>query len=309
MNEKDLLYVKTIADEGGISQAARKLYLSQPSLSQSLKRIEESLGISLFRRIPKGLVLTDAGREYYLMASQILKTYHNFEEGIRNLEDLRTGKVSVGVTIHRGLFLLPEFLADFHLQYPGIQVSVTETITGKLEDMLLKGDLDFAFMRAPSETGGHKNISYQGLIQDSFVILLPMGHPAGKRAVFMKDSPFPVLDPAVLSKENFLLPDTSLRLHENVLNILYQAGITSPASDFSSVYVETIVRLVAADCGVSILPQRMSMFPTLTPAPEYYCIPEKYGAFWQMCFATLKDTSLSRAAARFADEFRKYLGL
>lgn len=309
MTQKDLLYIKTIAEEGGISQAARKLYLSQPSLSQSLKRIEDSLGTSLFRRIPKGLVLTEAGREYYLMANQILKTYSNFEEGIQNLEALKTGRITVGVTTHRGLFLLPEFLADFHLRYPGITVTVMETTTGSLEELLLSGTLDFAFMRAPSESSCHKNIAYQGLVRDSFLLLLPPGHPAGKQAVFIEGNPFPVLELSGLKDENFLLPDTTLRLHENVLNILDKAGIPAPKSDFSSVYVETLVRLVAAGCGVSILPHKMAMVPSLLPPPEYFCIPEEYGGYWEMCIATLKESYLSKAAVTFIKEFRSYLGL
>ena len=65
MNQKDLIYIKTIVGEGGITQAAKKLFVSQPSLSQSLKRIEESLGVTLFKRTPKGLVLTIEGEEFY----------------------------------------------------------------------------------------------------------------------------------------------------------------------------------------------------------------------------------------------------
>lgn len=309
MNQKDLLYIKTIAEEGGISQAARKLYLSQPSLSQSVKRIEDSLGTSLFKRVSRGLVLTEAGKEYYVMASQILKTYSNFEEGIRNLESLKTGQIFVGATTHRGLFLLPEFLADFHLRYPGIKVSVIETTTDSLENLLLTGNLDFSFMRAPAKTGCHKNISYQGLLRDSFLLLLPPGHPAGKQAVSIKGMPFPVLELSRLKNENFLLPDPTLRLHENVLNILGHAGITIPNSDFSSVYMETLVRLVSAGCGAAILPYKLAEIPGLSPMPDYYCIPEEYGAYWDMCIATLKDSCLSKAAAAFIKEFREYMGV
>lgn len=309
MNQKDLLYIKTIAEEGGISQAARKLFLSQPSLSQSVKRIEESLGVSLFRRIPRGLVLTPSGEEYYRMASQILKTWSTFEEEIRHLEDLKTGKLSVGVTTHRGLVLLPEFLADFYLRYPGISVSVMENTTDRLEELLLCGALDFAFMRAPATDSRHKNISYLGLIRDSFLLLLPPGHPAGRKAVPVSGKPYPVLDLSCLKDENFLLPDSSMRLHENVLNILMKAGISSPRSSYSSVYVETLIRLVSAGCGISVLPQKMSLLSSLSPAPECYCIPDEYGAYWQMCISTLKDAYLSKAAVTFISEFREYLGL
>ena len=116
MNQKDLIYIKTIVDEGGITQAAKKLFVSQPSLSQSLKRIEESLGVTLFKRTPKGLVLTIEGEEFYQMAVKVMHMYDSFEEEMQNLKELKTGKVIVGTTPHRGMGLFPEFLAEFYLK-------------------------------------------------------------------------------------------------------------------------------------------------------------------------------------------------
>ena len=101
LNQKDLIYIKTIVEEGGVTQAARKLFVSQPSLSQSVKRIEESLETELFRRTPKGLVLTPEGEEFYQMASKVMHIYESFDEEIRNLKELKTGTVTVGATPHR----------------------------------------------------------------------------------------------------------------------------------------------------------------------------------------------------------------
>ena len=75
MTSRELEYIKTVADEKSISAAARKLYIAQPSLSQSLQRIEENLGAHLFNRTPSGLTLTYAGKRCYQMACQVLKIY------------------------------------------------------------------------------------------------------------------------------------------------------------------------------------------------------------------------------------------
>lgn len=308
MNRKDLLYIRTIAEEGGISQAARKLYVSQPSLSQTVHRIEEGLGVPLFIRTPRGLVLTHAGEEYYRMASQILKIYDTFEEELQNFQELKSGKVTVGVTTHRGMFLLPEFLADFHLRYPGITVNVLEESTDRLEELLSCGTIDFAFMRAPAGGNENRAMSYHGLVRDSFLILLPPGHPASKKAVPEKNRPFPVLDPVHLQDEHFLLPDPSMRLTETILTLLKKAGISSPRIVYSSIYSETLVRLVAAGQGISILPRKLSILPSLRTRPDYFSIPDQYGAYWEMCFVTLKNAYLSRAASAFADEFSQYIG-
>ena len=77
------------ADGKSGTQAAKKLFVSQPSLSQSVKRIEDALGVELFKRTPKGLVLTQEGEEYYHMATKVMHIYDSFEEEIQNLKELK----------------------------------------------------------------------------------------------------------------------------------------------------------------------------------------------------------------------------
>lgn len=91
MTSKELLYVKTIAEEKNISKAAQKLFVAQPSLSQSLQRIEDALGTRLFNRTAGGLTLTYAGEKYYQMAAQILKMYDDFETEVSDINNLRPG--------------------------------------------------------------------------------------------------------------------------------------------------------------------------------------------------------------------------
>ena len=91
MTSKELMYVKTIAEEKTISKAAQKLFVAQPSLSQSLQRIEEALGARLFNRTAGGLTLTYAGERYYHMATQILKMYQDFETEVSDINNLKPG--------------------------------------------------------------------------------------------------------------------------------------------------------------------------------------------------------------------------
>ena len=96
MTSRELEYIKTVADEKSISSAARKLYIAQPSLSQSLQRIEENLGAKLFNRTPSGLTLTYAGERCYQMACQVLKIYSDFEAEISDINQLKTGRIVMG---------------------------------------------------------------------------------------------------------------------------------------------------------------------------------------------------------------------
>ena len=113
MTTRELLYVKTVADAKNISRAARKLFVAQPSLSQSLQRIEDNVGTKLFVRSPNGLKLTYAGEKYYQMACQVLKIFDDFEAEVADLNDLKAGHIYFGITNHLGSFLLPKVLPIF----------------------------------------------------------------------------------------------------------------------------------------------------------------------------------------------------
>lgn len=307
MNDKDFLYIKTVADEGGISQAAKKLYVSQPALSQSVKRIEEGLGVLLFRRTPRGLLLTAEGEEYYRMASKILSIYSDFEENLQNRQELKTGTVAVGTAPHQGLRLLPKILAAFYMKYPGITVNVREGTAAELQELLLRGAIDLAFIRETTAENSLNNILARGLLSTSFLILLPQGHPAGRHAVRLEGSPYPVLDPIWLREENFLLPDPTQRLRDTVLEILRKAGIPNPRSNYFSIYSETLAILAAAGKGAAILPTRYYDHFQLSPKPESYAIPERYGTYWNVSLVTLKDAVPSRATAAFLEEVYRHV--
>ena len=305
LNQKDLIYIKTIVDEGGITQAARKLFVSQPSLSQSVKRIEESLGTDLFRRTPKGLILTPEGEEYYHMANKVMHIYESFDEEIHNLKEFKTGIVTVGATPHRGMHLFPKFLAEFYMKYPGIQVNVIEATTDELEKMVLNGTVDLAALREPAGTGEECSFDYHGIAQDSFLVLLPKGHHAGTHAEGEKKE---FLDPKWLKDETFLLPAPHLRLYENVMSILKMAGISAPKCGYRAFYMETLIHLATSGAGVAIVSEGYWKYYAKNSQCDCYRIPESYGTFWEVSLATLKDAYLSRAAQKFMDEYTNWLG-
>ena len=149
MTSRELEYIKTVADEKSISAAARKLYIAQPSLSQSLQRIEENLDAHLFNRTPSGLTLTYAGKRCYQMACQVLKIYSDFETEISDIKQLKSGRIVMGTTNHLGTVILPKILPEFKTNSPSIELDIREDNTGKLEEQVLTGAMDFALLHAP----------------------------------------------------------------------------------------------------------------------------------------------------------------
>lgn len=312
MNQKDLIYIKTIVEAGGITPAAKKLFVSQPSLSQSLKRIEDALGMPIFKRTSRGLVLTDVGTQYYRMAQNVLKVYESFKEELQNMDELKTGTVTVGTTPHKGLFLFPEFIAEFYMKYPGIKVKIVEQPVHELEEQLLSGKVDFAVLRDLPEDSVYRDGAYTetfdsvGLFREEFMILLPKGHEAGAHAERMSGSSYRVLDPKWLAKENFLLPDPEMRLCETILTILKKAGIEHPKSSYRSMYLETLALLTAAGAGVSIVSRRVVQKYKERTGFDIFMLPDSYGAFWEVSLVMVKDAYLSKADQKFIEEFQKY---
>lgn len=133
MTTRELLYIKTIADEGSMTRAAQKLFITQPSLSHCVMNIEQQLGTRLFTRTSGGLVLTYAGEKYYRMACEVLRVYAAFESEISEERALAQGRVTVGITNYLATTHLPRMLPAFHREHPGIEVRICEETTDQVE--------------------------------------------------------------------------------------------------------------------------------------------------------------------------------
>lgn len=300
MTTKELLYFKTIADEKSISQAARKLFIAQPSLSQYVKRIEDSLGIHLFNRTSTGLSLTYAGERYYLMATQVLKMYENFEFEISDINNLRAGRINVGITRHLGSCLLPKILPRFRAICPNIEISISEVTSSLQEEQLLAGKLDFSLMHAPPLENRNRAVNYELLNSDPYLIALPMDSPLKEKAEPPRCGDlFPTLDLMELKDETFVMICKGQRIRQISDYILRGAGIVNPKILLEVSNLDTVQRCVAAGLGVTLLPLQYMPLSNIAIPPEYYAIPPQYKASWNLCIATSKDFYLSKADLLF----------
>ncbi|MBR5157772.1 MAG: LysR family transcriptional regulator [Clostridia bacterium] len=135
-------YVLAIMEEGSFSKAAEKLYISQPSLSASIKRIEEKISVPLFNRSTSPVTLTEAGEEYVRHALEIEATEKNFERYIYDYANLLTGSVRIGGSSLFSSFMLPSMIYEFKKIYPNIKFEVSEDSTKNLIQKLVLGGID-----------------------------------------------------------------------------------------------------------------------------------------------------------------------
>lgn len=300
MTERELLYVKTIADEQSISKAAEKLYLSQPSLSKCVQKIEESLGTKLFKRTNTGLVLTFAGERYYKVATQILRLYNDFEIEVGDINNFKKGRITFGITIYLATLLLPDILTLFKQHYPNIEVCIEEKNTSELERSLSSGELDFAVMHtSPAyELSDNPNIVFYPIYRDQFLLAAKKGHPLGKYALGSENSDYPKIDLRLFEREPFIMLSRWQRIRQVSDMILERAGIC-PYVAFTTKSYETARRLAREGLGVTFVPEQyLQIFPEINEQ-DYYSVDEAFEPYWDLCIAVQKNVYVPKAAQAF----------
>ncbi len=144
MNIKHAQYILTVLQEGSITAAARKLYISQPSLSQMIKLVENNLGTPIFNRSTDPITLTYAGEKYIQAARQILTINNNLQKEIDEINHEDHGTIKLGIPVQRAMQVLPYVLPKFREKYPGVDIQVFEHGSATTESLVLEGKVDFA---------------------------------------------------------------------------------------------------------------------------------------------------------------------
>ncbi len=180
MNLKQALYIQTIAREGSITAAAKKLYVSQPSLSQMVRQVENEYGVTLFDRTVSPLRLTYAGTKYLQAANTILVASDRLENELREIRQENSGLLRLGISVQRAIQILPVALPWFAMQFPKVSIGLREEGSARLERLLEDGEIDIALAAIESIS---PNLSYT-LIEKEVIGVL-----AGKSAVVASQIP------------------------------------------------------------------------------------------------------------------------
>ena len=146
MNSRHAHYILTVLEEGSISNAAKKLFISQPSLSQMIHTIEQKLHIKIFNRHTSPISLTFAGTKYVEAAKKILTINRNLTTALNEINDETHGVIRVGISIHRSMYLLPQILPAFTDKYPDVDLRLIEDSSSKIEELACNEEIDLAFV-------------------------------------------------------------------------------------------------------------------------------------------------------------------
>ena len=168
MNLKQAQYVKTIAECGSITAAAKKLFVSQPSLSQMLRQLEQETGLPIFDRSTAPLRLTYAGEKYLHAAERILAANAELESQLREIRQENSGRLRLGISITRAMQVIPLVLPIFQHQYPNVSIELTERGSANLEEILRMGNIDLALAALESTS---LSLAYELIEQETIGIL------------------------------------------------------------------------------------------------------------------------------------------
>lgn len=178
MNLKHAQYIKKVYEEGSITAAARKMYVSQPYISQVIKNVEKDYKIKIFESSMNPPKLTFAGEQYLKAAFKISKEEENLARIFDDINKETVGRLKIGISLQRGMQLLPEVLKLFSQAYPGVKIVLSEKGSKYLEDLVELGEVDFAFV---TTTPSNNNLVYDLIETETFDLIAGLKNPLLKK--------------------------------------------------------------------------------------------------------------------------------
>jgi LysR family transcriptional regulator, hydrogen peroxide-inducible genes activator len=244
MEIHQLRYFVAVAEEGSFSRAAAKVRVAQPSLSQQIRKLEAEVGQPLFDRLPRSVVLTEAGRCLIDYARQILISIDDARRCVGELQGEIGGKLAVGAIPTIAPYVLPELVRKFQEHYPEVTLEIVEDVTEGMIRRIEAGELDVALASTCQQS---PTLRRESLGNEPLLALVPEGHPLAKKALVEMDD---------LKSQRFLLLHEMHCLSQQVHHLL-EARHLRPEVALAGSQLGTIANMVAAGIGVSIVPRLM----------------------------------------------------
>jgi LysR family hydrogen peroxide-inducible transcriptional activator len=241
MNLRDLRYLVALAEHRHFGRAAEACFVSQPTLSTQIKKIEEELGVLLVERNPRRVLLTEAGQEIAERARDVLHEVEQIRSIARRAHDPEAGTLRLGLFPTLGPYLLPHVIPTLRQRFPRLDLLLTEEKTEALMQLLRDGKLDAAIMALPVHDD---SLHVEFLFEEPFVLAVPGSHAFAARKT---------LRLAELQTLDLLLLEEGHCLRDQALDVCQSSGARERGG-FRATSLETLRQMVAADVGVTLLP-------------------------------------------------------
>ena len=233
---------RAVAEEGSFSRAARKVYKTQPAVSQAIRALEDELGERLFLRLGRGVELTQAGRVLLEHTRQAFSALQRGRARIEALKELKTGLLTIGASDTTACYILPAALREFHARYPGIEIVISNRTSPVTLRHVLARQVDLGIVTLPVSDDGV--VVLELIVREDVVICSPRAALAGRKRLRVRE----------LAGHPLLLLDRGASTRSFIDRRLREAGVTPHvAMELGS--IEVIKRMVELDFGISIVPR------------------------------------------------------
>ena len=284
---RHLSLVTEIASTGSVTRAAERLHLTQSALSHQLRDIESRLGIQLFLRLGKKMVLTPPGERMLNAAKRVLDEIGRTEEDLKLMSQNGKGVLRLCTQCNTGYHWLPPLLQAFHRKYPGVDVQIMVNATDRPIEALLEGQIDLAVVTSEVED---KRLTREPLFDDELVAVVAPTHPFAKRAM---------IQPEDFAEEHLIIYSADPQDSYTFMRILRPANV-EPARVSQVPLTEAILELVKAGLGVSVM-ARWAIEPAIKMGAVKAIRIGKRGVFRSWAAMTLRDRVEPKWQREFVD--------
>lgn len=291
MEMRQLRYFLAVAEELHFTRAAERIGISQPPLSQQIIALEHQLGVTLFVRDKRNVALTAAGEELVRHARRILNTTAQAELEVQAISKGERGLLKIGAVFSSLYGLVPKALSAFHASWPDVQISLHEMTIRQQVDSLSEGSIDVGVLRGPFS---HPRIESIALFEERVVAVLPAGHRLAAK---------PELSLEEIANESLIgvMPSA---LHNGLMFTVFTDRGYSPNIVHMASGLHTIIPLVSAGLGISVVPEAFRNIPNARIA--YRDLSEPIG------FSTMQlawnPQSISHVLPHFISTAKAFIG-
>jgi LysR family hydrogen peroxide-inducible transcriptional activator len=248
VNLRDLRYFVALADTKHFGKAAERSYVSQPTLSAQIKKLENYLGVQLIERQPRRVTLTETGAKILPLARRILQESDEIVSLARNEHDPLSGKLKMALIPTIGPYLLPLVARKLRKQLPQLKLMLYEYQTQGLLEKLRSGEIELGILALPVGLDG---LEATELYEENFTVAVPNNHPLSKRTTVKLDE---------LNGETLLLLEDGHCLRDQALDVCNRIDVKE-SDDYRATSLETLRQMVAAGLGITLLPELATRGP------------------------------------------------
>jgi DNA-binding transcriptional LysR family regulator len=315
MTSQQIEYVLVLAEERSFSKASQRLYVTQPSLSQFIKNLENELCTQLFDRSTSPIRITPAGEAYIDAARKIKVIEDELRQRLADLTDLKTGILKIGTSPFRASCLLPKSIAEFHKMYPGVTIQILEKQMQDLEKAALEGTIDLYLGTGPFDD---KFFYAEALAEEQLYLAVPQDSPLNKELGEYQVTDYdikidnvklhrtPAVDLRRFQDEKFIMPRQGQKLNPLTIEICSSCGF-EPKVILYSERMETAFSWTLAGIGISLLPDFLIRFGNYEKHPVYYKINHPK-ASRHLCIAHRRNRYLSRVSVEYIALLKRLIG-